>query len=94
MANPNPKNKAAWDMASNYAELHGYDSPRESFHDDNFIMIWNNYVDYIKTGKLPRGARKRDIEAALGRPFSKDASKKSKSTIFGKTQQFKISWKG
>lgn len=69
MANPNPKNKLAWDMASNYAEQHNLPSPRESFGEAGFRSAWNYYVDYLKTGKLPRGARKRDIEAALGRKF-------------------------
>lgn len=69
MANPNPKNKAAWDMAVNYAEQHDLESPKDSFQDPRFIHTWNMYVQYIKSGKLPRGERKRDIEAVLGRPF-------------------------
>lgn len=69
MANPNPKGAIAWDMAVNYAEQHNLESPRDSFQDPRFIHIYNTYVKYIQSGVLPRGERKRDIEAVLGRRF-------------------------
>lgn len=69
MANPNPKGKVAWNMAVNYADQHNLTDPRDSFQHPDFIRTYNQYVKYIQSGVLPRGARKRDIEAVLGRQF-------------------------
>lgn len=63
-------NKLRYGAAERYADAHGI-STEDAYHDDDFQLVWNHYVDYLTTGKLPRGARKRDIEAIIGKPFSK-----------------------
>lgn len=72
------KNQLRYDAAERYAEKHGI-STEDAYHQKDFRMTWNHYVNYLITGKLPRGARKRDIEAIIGKPFSKSFGTQSAS---------------
>jgi hypothetical protein len=70
------KNELRLAAAERYAEQRGI-SVEDSYRTAEFRMTWNYYVQYLETGKLSRKARKRDIEAIIGKPFSKSLCTKS-----------------
>lgn len=72
------KNELRYSAAERYADKYGI-SVEDAYHSGHFRITWNDYVDYLETGKLRRGARKRDIEAITGKPFSKSVSTESAS---------------
>lgn len=82
MAKNNHADKPWYDAAEKWAMAHNLDTTEDAFHAKNFRKAWNDYLEYVDTGKLPKGARKRDIEIILGRKFSKSISQIRTATEF------------
>lgn len=77
MAKNNYDDKPWYYAAENWTNSEDEEIISNAFHDARFRKAWNDYVTYLEKGKLPRDARKRDIEKIIGRKLSKSLYEKS-----------------